>query len=181
MSWQWYLRWIKPHFLGQPTLFLTNFSPFDHAWHLSIHVYVMTWKRFPLYWPFGRDSHRSPVDSHHKGPVMRNFEVFFVVSLIKKWNKQSSCLWCSCDITLMYSNNDCTLQWRHNGPDGDPNHWRLGCLPSVCSGADQREHQSSASLACVWKIHRWPVSSPHKGPVTRKMVPFDDVIILENN
>ena len=128
MSWQWYLRWIKPHFLGQPTLFLTNFSPFDHAWHLSIHVYVMTWKRFPLYWPFGRDSHRSPVDSHHKGPVMRNFEVFFVVSLIKKWNKQSSCLWCSCDITLMYSNNDCTLQWRHNGPDGDPNHWRLGCL-----------------------------------------------------
>ena len=24
-------------------------------------------------------------------------------------------------------------------------------------------------------IHRWPVNSPHKGPVTRKMFPFDDV------
>ena len=46
---------------------------------------------------------------------------------------------------------------------------------SVGSGADQRKHQSSASLAFLWGIHRWPVNSPHKGPVTRKMFPFDDV------
>ena len=38
--------------------------------------------------------------------------------------------------------------------------------------ADQRKHQSSASLAFVWEIHQWPVNSPHKGPVTRKMFPF---------
>ena len=44
--------------------------------------------------------------------------------------------------------------------------------------SDQRKHhQSSASLAFVWGIHRWPVNSPHKGPVTRKMFPFDDVIM----
>ena len=48
---------------------------------------------------------------------------------------------------------------------------------SVYSGADQRKHQSSASLAFVWGIHRGPVNSPHKGPVTRKMFPFDDVIM----
>ena len=47
----------------------------------------------------------------------------------------------------------------------------------VYLGADQRKHQSSASLAFVRGIHRWPVNSPHKGPVTRKMFPFDDVII----
>ena len=47
----------------------------------------------------------------------------------------------------------------------------------VYSDADQRKHQSSASLAFVWGIHRWPVNSPHKWPVTRKMFPFDDVII----
>ena len=47
----------------------------------------------------------------------------------------------------------------------------------VCSGADQRKHQSSASLCFVRGIHRWPVDSPHKWPVTRKMFPFDDVII----
>ena len=48
---------------------------------------------------------------------------------------------------------------------------------SVYSGADQRKHQSSASLAFVWGIHRGPVNSPHKGPVTRNMFPFDDVIM----
>ena len=47
---------------------------------------------------------------------------------------------------------------------------------TVYSGADQRKHQSSPSLAFVWGIHRWPVNSPHKWPVTRKMFPFDDVI-----
>ena len=49
---------------------------------------------------------------------------------------------------------------------------------SVYSDADQRKHQSSASLAFVWGIHRGPVNSPHKWPVTRKMFPFDDVIML---
>ena len=47
----------------------------------------------------------------------------------------------------------------------------------VYSGADQRKHQSTASLAFVWGIHRGPVNSPHKWPVTRKMFPFDDVIM----
>ena len=46
---------------------------------------------------------------------------------------------------------------------------------TVYSGADQRKHQSSASLAFVWGIHRGPVNSPHKWPVTRKMFPFDEV------
>ena len=48
---------------------------------------------------------------------------------------------------------------------------------TVCSGTDQRKHQSSTSLAFVRGIHRWPVNSPHKRPVTRKMFPFDDVIM----
>ena len=54
----------------------------------------------------------------------------------------------------------------------------LGIVYStVYSGADQRKHQSSASLAFVRGIHRRPVNSPHKWPVTRKMFPFDDVIM----
>ena len=39
---------------------------------------------------------------------------------------------------------------------------------TISSGADQRKHQSSASLAFVRGIHRWPVNSPHKRPITRK-------------
>ena len=47
---------------------------------------------------------------------------------------------------------------------------------TVYSGADKK-NQSSASLAFVRGIHRWRVNSPHKGPVTRKMLPFHDGIM----
>ena len=50
---------------------------------------------------------------------------------------------------------------------------------TVYSSADQSKHQSSASLAFVWEIHRGPVNFPHKWPVTRKMFPFDDVIMTK--
>ena len=46
---------------------------------------------------------------------------------------------------------------------------------TVCSGGDQRKQQSSTSLDFVTGIHRWPVDSPHE--ITRKMFPFDDVIM----
>ena len=49
---------------------------------------------------------------------------------------------------------------------------------TVYSGADHRKHQSSASLAFVWGIHRESVKFPHKGPVTRKMLPCDDVVMI---
>ena len=48
---------------------------------------------------------------------------------------------------------------------------------AVYAGGDQRKHQSSASLAFVWGIHRRPVNSSCKGPITRKIIPFDDVIM----
>ena len=48
---------------------------------------------------------------------------------------------------------------------------------TVYWSADHRKYQSSASLAFVCGIHRWPENSPHKWPVTRKMFPFDDVIM----
>ena len=48
---------------------------------------------------------------------------------------------------------------------------------TVYSDADQRKHQSAASLAFVRGIHRGPVNFPYKWPVTRKMFPFDDVIM----
>ena len=50
---------------------------------------------------------------------------------------------------------------------------------TVYSGADQGKLQSSASLAFVRGIHRCAVNSSHKWPVTRKILPFDDVIIIE--
>ena len=59
---------------------------------------------------------------------------------------------------------------------------QITSLPVVCSivysDVNQRKHQSSASLAFVREIHRGPVNFPHKWPVTRKMFPFDDVIMM---
>ena len=47
---------------------------------------------------------------------------------------------------------------------------------TVYCDADQGKHESSASLAFVWGIHRGPVDSLHKWPVTQKMFPFDDIM-----
>ena len=69
------------------------------------------------------------------------------------------------------------LRWRHNGCGGVSNTSFTIVDSTVYSDAGQRKHQSSASLAFVLGIHRGPVNSPHKGPVTRKIFPFDDVIM----
>ena len=63
------------------------------------------------------------------------------------------------------------LQWRHIGRDGVSNLTIF--YSTVYSGADQRKHQISASLAFARGVHRWP----HKGQVTRKMFPFHDAIM----
>ena len=77
-----------------------------------------------------------------------------------------------------------SLPWCHNMRGDVLNHHILVSIvySNVCSGADQRKHQRSASLAFVRGIHRWPVNFPRKGPVTRKMFPFNGVsmIILTN-
>ena len=51
---------------------------------------------------------------------------------------------------------------------------------TVYLGADQRKHQSSALLGSVRGIHWWPVNCPHKGPVTRKIFPFGDAIMIKS-
>ena len=49
---------------------------------------------------------------------------------------------------------------------------------TICSGANQRKYQSSTPLAFVQRIYQWPVNFLHKGPVTRKIFLFDDIIII---
>ena len=55
-------------------------------------------------------------------------------------------------------------------------HWVV-CF-TLCLSQHQRKHQGPRYWSFVRKIHRWPVNFPHKGPVTRKMFPFDDVIMI---
>ena len=53
------------------------------------HDDVIKWKHFPRYWPFVRGIHRSPVNSPHKRPVVRNFDVFSDLRLNKRLSRQS--------------------------------------------------------------------------------------------
>ena len=62
-------------------------------------------------------------------------------------------------------------QWRLKSPAS-----RLFTQPFIQTQTPPK-NKSSVSLAFVWGIHRGPVNSPHKWQVTRKMSPFDDVIM----
>ena len=71
-----------------------------------------------------------------------------------------------------------TIQWRHNERDGVSNHQPHDCLFSRLFKAQTKENIKTPRTGLLEGIHRWPVNSPHKGPVTRKMFPFDDVIMI---
>ena len=129
-------------------------------------------------------------------PVTRSFDVFFDLRLNKRLSKQSWGSWFEMlSRPLWRHRNDLVSSWsllyskarqvkdRHNNDviigamaSQIPN--RTIVYSTVYLSADQRKYQSSASLAFVWGIHRWPVNSPHNGPVMRKMFPFDDVMMF---
>ena len=58
-----------------------------------------------------------------------------------------------------------------------PNHQPFNCLSKNLCGPTSKNHQSPHYWPFVGGIHCWPVSSLHKGPVIRKKLPFDDVIM----
>ena len=101
-------------------------------------------------------------------------------------------------ITLIYVDPDLWRQMRSLGPwdnelvtpDPHYNDVTMGAIVSqitsvsnvystVYLDADYRKHQSSALLAFVRWIHWWPVNSPYKWPVTRKIFPFDDFFMWQ--
>ena len=111
-----------------------------------------------------RGIHQSPVDSPHEGQWRGGSMFAFDLRLNKRLNKKWIYRWHYCDVIMSPTASQITSV--------------TIVYSIVYSGTDQRKHQSSASLAFVRGIHRRPVNSPHKWPVTRKMFPFDDVIMI---
>ena len=72
-----------------------------------------------------------------------------------------------------------TLQWRLNGRDGDSNLQPHDCLLNRLFRLRSKKTSKLRVTGFVQGIHRSPVNSPHKWPVTRKMFPFDVVIMYE--
>ena len=67
-----------------------------------------------------------------------------------------------------------TLQWRHNERDGVSHHWRIYRLLKILFMHRSKKTPKLRVTGLCEGIHRWPVDSPHKGIVMRKMFPYDD-------
>ena len=71
-----------------------------------------------------------------------------------------------------------TLHWRHNDHDGVSNYQPHGCLLNrLFRRRSKKTSKLRATGLCVGNSPG-PVNSPHKGPATRKVFPFDDVIMI---
>ena len=70
-----------------------------------------------------------------------------------------------------------TLHWRHNDHGGVSNHQPHGCLLSRLFRRRSKKTSKFRVTGLCAENSPVPVNSPHKGPVTRKMFPFDDVIM----
>ena len=114
----------------------------------------------------------------HRGYMHTNgWYISITESMLIYWSQTMPvCLGINPLVPLVTPYNVVTLQWRHNGWDGVSNHQPPDCLLKRLFRRRSKK-QSSASLAFMRRIHRWPVNSPHKGPVTRKMFPSDDAIM----
>ena len=67
-----------------------------------------------------------------------------------------------------------TSQWRHNEHNGVSNHKPHDCFLNLLF---RLRSNKTSKLRVTGLCVGWPVNSPHKGPVTRKIFPFDDVIM----
>ena len=122
------------------------------------HHYVIKWKHFPRCWSFVKGIHRSPVDSTHKGKWRGALAFSMRCAWTNDWANRRDvvdlrryCIHCDgrhqaitwthyVDVimtTMAYQITSLTVVYS-----------------TVYSDADQRKHQSSASLAFVWGIHR---------------------------
>ena len=77
--------------------------------------------------------------------------------------------------------NCISLHWHHNDHDGVSNHQPDGCLLNrLFRRRSEKTSKLRVTGLCVGNSPG-PVNSPHNGPVTRKMFPFDDVIMWKQN
>ena len=104
---------------------------------------------------FTRDIHQWPVNSPHKGPLTRK-KIHLMTS---SWIIGGA------------------LRWRHNGRDGVSNHQPHDCLLNRLFRRRSKKTSKLRVTGLCAGNSPGPVNSPHKWSVSRKMFPFDDVIM----
>ena len=170
----------------------TDFSPLTHqACALICMITMMTSSNGNIFRVTGPlcGEFTGPGEFPTQRPVTLSFDVFFGLCLNKRLSKQPCGWW--------FETPSWSL-WRHcnDSPTSEYN-WRRChanwiCSRQIffmCSQENSRcfglywkkiKYQSSAPLAFVIGIQRWPVNSPHKRAVMRKVFSFDDVIMNHN-
>ena len=151
---------------------------------------VITWKHFPRYWPFVWRIHRSPVNSPHKGQWRRALMFRLICARtngrvnnrgadnLRRHHAHYAVSVTSETPCIISQETWTTLGWRHNGLDSVSNHQPHHCLLNRWFRRRSKKTSKLRVTGLCEGIHRWPVNSPHKWPVTRKMFPFDDVIMM---
>ena len=116
------------------------------------------------------------VDSPHKVPVTRKRDyIWWRQHVLRKGLVMEKAFPCH-DAIVAY-HDLCTLRWRHNDSDGVSNHQPHDCLLNRLFGRISKKTSKLRVTGLCVGNSPGPVNSPHKGPVTRKMFPFDDVIM----
>ena len=77
--------------------------------------------------------------------------------------------------------SDIPLHWLHTDHDGVSNHQPPGCLLNCLFRRRSKKTSKLRVTGLCVGDSPGPVNSPHKGPVTRKMFPVDDVIMLSRS
>ena len=99
----------------------------------------------------------------------------------RRWSALASLMmiqyWFRYNVLVLLNINGKLWEFGHTERDGISNHQPHECLRNRLFRRRSKKTSKPASLACVRGIHRWQVNSPHKRPVTRKMFPFDKVIM----
>ena len=90
--------------------------------------------------------------------------------------QQQYALWIRCPVLLTFIHM--TLQWRHNGRDCVSNHQPRDCLLNRLFRLRSKKTSKLRVTGLCAGNSPGPVNSPHKWPVTRKMFPFDDIIMI---
>ena len=113
--------------------------------------------------------------SQHRGQVRRDWHLATVILKVLRTSQPPIML-----SEFHKPHNDTSvrsLHWRHNDHDSVSNHQPHDCLPNRLF----RRRSKKTSMLRVTGLcagnSPGPVNSLHKGPVTRKMFPFDDVIM----
>ena len=146
------LQWVAKLLFCISRCRLKMIGPFISGARCSSHIDSMGWAKL-----------RCPIQIIHSSIVSTQNMLLLEMS---RWERAA----------VTYE-NICNITVTSYGRDGVSNYQPHDCLLNRLFRRRSTKTLSSASLAFVRGIHRWPVNSPHNGPVTRKMFPFDDVIM----